>query len=144
MALETASQKTKAIKEANKYERDSDDKFRLAQIDMDKAARATAEGRFAKGQELEQKATQNYLAGSIQLYSAQLQAQAHLLGMDKVVASEMLKGAREQAKTLQLNEQFRKLPIQDQQRLIQSIMQQAIPGISGIQTNRPPIQNVPG
>jgi hypothetical protein len=144
MALETASQKTKAIKEANKYERDSDDKFRLAQIDMDKAARATAEGRFAKGQELEQKATQNYLAGSIQLYSAQLQAQAHLLGMDKIVASEMLKGARERAKTLQLNEQFRKLPIQDQERLIQSIMQQAIPGISGIQTNRPPIQNVPG
>jgi len=143
MALETASQKSKALKEATKFERDANDKFRLAQIDMDKADRATAEGRFGRGQELEAKASQNYLAGSIQLYSAQLQAQAHLLGMDKIVASEMLKEARERAKTLQLNEQFRKLPIQDQQRLIQSIMQQAIPGISGIQTNRPPIQNVP-
>jgi hypothetical protein len=143
MALQTAAEKSKALKEATKFERDANDKFRLAQIDMDKADRAISEGRYGRGQELEQKAAQNYLAGSIQIYSAQLKSQAHLLGVDKVVASEMLKEARERAKGLQLNEQFRKLPIQDQQRLIQSIMQQAIPGIGGLQTNRPLIQNVP-
>jgi hypothetical protein len=144
MALETASQKTKAIKEANKYERDSDDKFRLAQIDMDKAARATAEGRFAKGQELEQKASQNYLAAQLEKYKADMSYAATMGYVDRVVAKGLVDAAAERVKGLQLNEQFRKLPMQDQQRIINNILQQAVPGIGGLQTNRPPIQNVPG
>lgn len=144
MALETASQKTKAIKEANKYERDSDDKFRLAQIDMDKAARATAEGRFGRGQELEQKASQNYLAAQLEKYKADMSYAATMGYVDRVVAKGLVDAAAERVKGLQLNEQFRKLPMQDQQRIINNILQQAVPGIGGLQTNRPPIQNVPG
>ena len=142
--METAKEKTRAIREANKYERDSDDKFRLAQIDMDKAARATAEGRFGRGQELEQKASQNYLAAQLEKYKADMSYAATMGYVDRVVAKGLVDAAAERVKGLQLNEQFRKLPMQDQQRIINNILQQAVPGIGGLQTNRPPIQNVPG
>lgn len=143
MALETASQKTKAMREATKYERDANDKFRLAQIDMDKADRATAEGRFAKGQELEQKASQNYLAAQLEKYKADTSYAATMGYVDRVVAKGMIDAATERIKALQLNTEFRNLPMQDQQRIVNSILQQAVPGIGGIQANRPPIQNVP-
>jgi len=64
--------------------------------------------------------------------------------VDRVVAKGLVDAAAERVKGLQLNEQFRKLPMQDQQRIINNILQQAVPGIGGLQTNRPPIQNVPG
>ena len=144
MALETAAQKSKAFKEATKFERDAGDKFRQAQIDMDKSDRATAEGRFAKGQELEQKASQNYLAASLEKYKADMSYAATMGYVDRVVAKGLVDAASERVKALQLNEQFRKLPMQDQQRIINNILQQAVPGIGGIQANRPPIQNVPG
>lgn len=144
MALETAAQKSKAMKEATKYERDANDKFRLAQIDMDKADRATAEGRFGKGQELEQKASQNYLAAQLEKYKADTSYAATMGYVDRVVAKGLVDAATERIKALQLNTEFRNLPMQDQQRIVNSILQQAVPGIGGIQTNRPPIQNVPG
>ena len=143
MALETASQKTKAMREATKYERDANDKYRLAQLDMDKADRATAEGRFAKGQELEQKASQNYLAAQLEKYKADTSYAATMGYVDRVVAKGMIDAATERVKTLQLNPEFRNLPMADQQRIVNSILQQAVPGIGGIQANRPPIQNVP-
>ena len=144
MALETASQKTKAMREATKYERDANDKFRLAQIDMDKADRATAEGRFGRGQELEAKASQNYLNAQLEKYKSDIYYSVGMNAIDREVAKGMISAAAERVKSLQLNEQFRKLPMTDQQRIINSILQQATPGIGGIQTNRPPIQNVPG
>jgi hypothetical protein len=144
MALETAAQKSKAMKEATKYERDANDKFRLAQIDMDKADRATAEGRFGKGQELEAKASQNYLAAQLEKYKADTSYAATMGYVDRVVAKGLVDAATERIKALQLNTEFRNLPMQDQQRIVNSILQQAVPGIGGIQTNRPPIQNVPG
>jgi hypothetical protein len=144
MALETASQKTKAMREATKYERDANDKYRLAQLDMDKADRATAEGRFAKGQELEQKASQNFLAAQLEKYKADTSYAATMGYVDRVVAKGMIDAATERIKALQLNTEFRNLPMTDQQRIVNSILQQATPGIGGIQTNRPPIQNVPG
>ena len=55
----------------------------------------------------------------------------------------MIDAATERIKSLQLNTEFRNLPMQDQQRIINSILQQSVPGIGGIQANRPPIQNVP-
>jgi len=144
MALETAAQKSKAMKEATKYERDANDKFRLAQIDMDKADRATAEGRFGKGQELEQKASTNFLNAQLEKYKADTSYAATMGYVDRVVAKGMIDAATERVKALQLNTEFRNLPMQDQQRIINSILQQAVPGIGGLQTNRPPIQNVPG
>ena len=144
MALETASQKSKAMKEATKFERDAADKFRLAQIDMDKADRAAAEGRFGKGQELEAKASQNYLAAQLEKYKADTSYAATMGYVDRVVAKGMIDAATERVKALQLNPEFRKLPMQDQQRIVNTILQQATPGIGGIQTSRPPIQNVPG
>ena len=144
MALETAAQKSKAMKEATKYERDANDKFRLAQIDMDKADRATAEGRFAKGQELEQKASTNFLNAQLEKYKADTSYAATMGYVDRVVAKGMIDAATERVKALQLNTEFRNLPMQDQQRIVNSILQQAVPGIGGLQTNRPPIQNVPG
>ena len=142
-AMETAKEKTRAIREATKYERDANDKFRLAQIDMDKADRATAEGRFGKGQELEQKASQNYLAAQLEKYKADTSYAATMGYVDRVVAKGMIDAATERIKSLQLNTEFRNLPMQDQQRIINSILQQSVPGIGGIQANRPPIQNVP-
>ena len=143
MALETAAQKSKAMKEATKYERDANDKFRLAQIDMDKADRATAEGRFGKGQELEQKASTNFLNAQLEKYKADTSYAATMGYVDRVVAKGMVDAATERVKALQLNTEFRNLPMQDQQRIVNSILQQAVPGIGGLQTNRPPIQNVP-
>ena len=144
MALETTAQKSKAMREATKFERDAEDKFRLAQIDMDKAARASAEGRIAKGQELADKASQTFLAASVEKYKADMSYAATMGYVDRVVAKGMIDAATERVKALQLNPEFRALPMQDQQRVIQTILQQATPGIGGIQTNRPPIQNVPG
>jgi hypothetical protein len=142
-AMETAKEKTRAVREATKYERDANDKYRLAQLDMDKADRATAEGRFAKGQELEQKASQNYLAAQLEKYKADTSYAATMGYVDRVVAKGMIDAATERVKTLQLNPEFRNLPMADQQRIVNSILQQAVPGIGGIQANRPPIQNVP-
>jgi hypothetical protein len=144
MALETASQKSKALKEATKFERDAEDKFRLAQLDMDKADRATSEGRYGRGQELEAKASQNYLTAQLEKYKSDIYYSVGMNAIDREVAKGMISAAAERVKSLQLNEQFRKLPMTDQQRIINSILQQATPGIGGIQTNRPPIQNVPG
>ena len=144
MALETASQKSKALKEATKFERDAEDKFRLAQLDMDKADRATSEGRYGRGQELEAKASQNYLNAQLEKYKSDIYYSVGMNAIDREVAKGMISAAAERVKSLQLNEQFRKLPMTDQQRIINSILQQATPGIGGIQTNRPPIQNVPG
>jgi hypothetical protein len=143
-AMETAKEKNKAMREATKYERDANDKFRLAQIDMDKADRATAEGRFGKGQELEAKASQNYLAAQLEKYKADTSYAATMGYVDRVVAKGLVDAATERIKALQLNTEFRNLPMTDQQRIVNSILQQAVPGIGGIQTNRPPIQNVPG
>jgi hypothetical protein len=144
MALETSAQKSKAMREATKFERDAEDKFRLAQIDMDKAARASAEGRIAKGQELADKASQTFLAASVEKYKADMSYAATMGYVDRVVAKGMVDAATERIKALQLNSEFRALPMQDQQRIINTILQQATPGIGGIQANRPPIQNVPG
>lgn len=142
-AMETAKEKTRAIREATKYERDANDKYRLAQLDMDKADRATAEGRFAKGQELEAKASQNYLAAQLEKYKADIYQSVGMNAIDREVAKGMISAAAERVKSLQLNEQFRKLPITEQQRIINIILQQGSLGIGGIQANRPPIQNVP-
>ncbi len=66
-AMETAKEKTKAIRQANTAERESQDKFRLAQIDLNKAKRAESLGDYDK-------AMANDVAEWVRKYPVQLVA----------------------------------------------------------------------
>jgi len=129
MALETAAQKSKSLKEATKFERDAEDKLRQAEIDMAKSTRAAAEGRFGRGQELESKALQNYLTASVQKYVAELGANAQLIGITKLTIQEALKSANEQIKLELINPDFKALSPEKKLEKIQFIRENALDSV---------------
>jgi len=137
-----AAQAQKAsIKEATKAERDAADKFKLAQLDLDKSYRAEELGKFDKAASLRSDSMKTYVQASIEKYKADVSYAATMGYVDRVVAKGLVDAASERVKALQNNTEFRKLPIPEQQRIINSILQGAV-GQGGSQ--RPKIVDVPG
>ena len=130
-----------AIKEATKSEREAADKFKLAQLDLDKSYRAEELGKFDKAATLRSDSIKTYIQGSIEKYKADMSYAATMGYVDRIVAKGMIDAATERIKGLQLDPEFRKLDPQAQQRIINSILQGAV-GQGGSQ--RPKIVDVPG
>jgi len=137
-----AMQSRKAsIKEANKAEREAADKYKLAQLDLDKAYRAEELGKFDKAAALRSDSMKTYVQASLEKYKADVSYAATMGYVDRIVAKGLVDAATERVKGLQLNPDFRKLPPETQQRMIDSILRGAI-GQGGAQ--RPQIIDVPG
>jgi len=130
-----------AIKEATKSEREAADKFKLAQLDLDKSYRAEELGKFDKAAALRSDSMKTYIQASIEKYKADMSYAATMGYVNRIVAKGMVDAATERVKGLQNNLEFRKLPIPDQQRIINSILQGAI-NQEGFQ--KPKILDVPG
>jgi len=141
LAMKAMAGKSSAIKEANKAEREAADKFKLAQLDLDKAIRAEELGKFDKAASLRADSMKTYTQAMLDKYKADVSYAATMGYVDRVVAKGMVDAARDQIGALQLNPEFRKQPIEVQQRMINSILQGAV-GQGGQQ--RPRIIDVPG
>lgn len=141
LAMKAAASKTSSIKEADKMERESADKYKLAQLDLDKAIRAEELGKFDKAASLRDSSIKTYTQAALEKYKADVSYATTMGYVDRVVAKGMVDAARDQISALQLNPEFRKQPIDVQQRMIQSILSNAV-GQGGQQ--RPKIVDVPG
>ena len=141
LAMKAAASKTSSIKEADKMERESADKYKLAQLDLDKAIRAEELGKFDKAASLRDSSIKTYTQAALEKYKSDVSYAATMGYVDRVVAKGMVDAARDQINMLQLNSEFRKQPIDVQQRMIQSILSNAA-GQGGQQ--RPKIVDVPG
>jgi hypothetical protein len=141
LAMKAMAGKSSAIKEANKAERESADKFKLAQLDLDKAIRAEELGKFDKAASLRADSMKIYTQAMLDKYKADVSYAATMGYVDRVMAKGMVDAAKEQIAGLQLKKEFRDQPIEVQQRIINSILQGAV-GQGGQQ--RPRITDVPG
>jgi len=141
MATKAMGTRAASIKDAIKTERDAQDKFELAQLDLDKAYRAEELGKFDKAASLRDSSMKIYVDAALKKYSADTSYAATLGYVDRIVAKGLIDAAGERVKALQLNPEFRKLDIPTQQRLINSILQGAVNSEGG---GRPRIVDVPG
>lgn len=141
MATKAMGTRAASIKDAIKTERDAEDKFELAQLDLDKAYRAEELGKFDKAASLRDSSMKTYVDAALKKYSADTSYAATLGYVDRIVAKGLIDAAGERVKALQLNPEFRKLDIPTQQRLINSILQGAVNSGGG---GRPQIMDVPG
>lgn len=122
-------------------ERESADKYKLAQLDLDKAIRAEELGKFDKAAALRSDSIKTYTQAALDKYKSDVSYAATMGYVDRVIAKGMVDAAKEQVSMLQMNPEFRKQPIEVQQRMIQSILSNAA-GQGGQQ--RPKIVDVPG
>jgi hypothetical protein len=137
-----AMQSRKAsIKEADKMARESEDKYKLAGLEMEKAQRAERRGDFDKAVGRKDKAMQLTIQASLEKYKADMSYAATMGYVDRILAKGLVDAATERVKGLQLNPDFRKLPPETQQRMIESILRGAV-NQGGSQ--RPQIIDVPG
>lgn len=137
-----AAQAQKAsIKEATKSEREAADKFKLAQLDLDKSYRAEELGKFDKAAALRSDSMKTYIQASLEKYKSDVYAAVNNNYVSRIAAKGLIDAAAERIKRLENNPQFKNLPLESQQRLIQSIMSGAI-NQQGSQ--RPKILDVPG
>lgn len=130
-----------SLKEATKAERDAADKFKLAQLDLDKSYRAEELGKFDKAASLRADSTKTYIQAAMDKYKADVSYAATMGYVDRIVAKGLIDAATERVKGLQLNPDFKKLDPQTQQRMINSILQGAV---SQGGSQRPKIVDVPG
>lgn len=141
MAVKAMGTRAATIKEATKSEREAQDKFKLAQLDLDKAYRAEELGKFDKAASLRADSIKTYADAMLKKYTADTSYAATLGYVDRIVAKGLIDAAGERVKALQLNPEFRKLDIPSQQRIINSILQGAVSPGGG---TRPQIIDVPG
>jgi hypothetical protein len=130
-----------SLKEATKAERDAADKFKLAQLDLDKSYRAEELGKFDKAASLRADGIKTYIQGSLEKYKADMSYAATMGYVDRILAKGLVDAATKRVEGLQLNPEFRKLPPETQQRMIESILRGAV---SQGGSQRPKIIDVPG
>ena len=130
-----------AIKEANKMEREAADKFKLAQLDLDKSYRAEELGKFDKAASLRSENMKIYVQASLEKYKADIYREVGMGHIARQTANNRIEAAEKLMKQLQLNPDFKKLDPQTQQRMIQSYLNSAA-NQGGSQ--RPKILDVPG
>jgi hypothetical protein len=130
-----------SLKEATKAERDAADKFKLAQLDLDKSYRAEELGKFDKAASLRADSTKTYIQASMDKYKADMSYAATMGYVDRILAKGLVDAAAKRVEGLELNPEFRKLPPETQQRMIESILRGAV---SQGGSQRPKIIDVPG
>jgi hypothetical protein len=146
MALQTAAEKSKAIKQANVAERESQDKFRLAQIDLNKAKRAESLGNYDKARSLSLDSIKTYATAVLDKYKSDAYVTASTGAYDRMLVGKQYDLSKEALDRLYMSTQFNNASPEMKEEMIRVRVQsmfQIRPGIGGLQTNRPPIQNVP-
>jgi len=145
-AMETAKEKTKAIRQADTAERESQDKFRLAQIDLNKAKRAESLGDYDKARSLSLDSIKTYATAVLDKYKSDAYVAASTGAYDRMLVGKQYDLAEKALDKLYMSTQFNNASPEMKQEMIRVRVQsifQIRPGIGGLQTNRPPIQNVP-
>jgi len=145
-AMETAKEKTKAIRQANTAERESQDKFRLAQIDLNKAKRAESLGDYDKARSLSLDSIKTYATAVLDKYKSDAYVAASTGAYDRMLVGKQYDLAEKSLNDLYITPAFKSASPEMKQEMIRVRVQsifQIRPGIGGLQTNRPPIQNVP-
>jgi hypothetical protein len=146
MALQTAAEKSKAIKQANVAERESQDKFRLAQIDLNKAKRAESLGNYDKARSLSLDSIKTYATAVLDKYKSDAYVTASTGAYDRMLVGKQYDLAEKSLNDLYITPAFKSASPEMKQEMIRVRVQsifQIRPGIGGLQTNRLPIQNVP-
>ena len=138
-----------AIKEANKMERDSADKFKLAGLEMEKAQRAEALGNYEKATGRQDKAMQLYADGAIKKYAADMQFHTYMQYGDKAAVTEGIKTIGKELEMLRMQPEFKKLNPEQQQAYIDRLVRDRMNALrsavgGGTVASRPKITNVPG
>ena len=147
MALETAAQKSKAIRQADTAERESQDKFRLAQIDLNKSKRAESLGDYDKARALSLDSIKTYATAVLDKYKSDAYVTASTGAYDRMLVGKQYDLAEKSLNDLYITPAFKSASPEMKQEMIRVRVQsifQIRPGIGGLQTNRLPIQNVPG
>ena len=145
-AMETAKEKTKAIRQADTAERESQDKFRLAQIDLNKAKRAESLGDYDKARSLSLDSIKTYATAVLDKYKSDAYVAASTGAYDRMLVGKQYDLAEKSLNDLYITPAFKSASPEMKQEMIRVRVQsifQIRPGIGGLQTNRPPIQNVP-
>jgi hypothetical protein len=146
MALQTAAEKSKAIKQANVAERESQDKFRLAQIDLNKAKRAESLGDYDKAEARTLDSIKTYATAVLDKYKSDAYVTASTGAYDRMLVGKQYDLAEKSLNDLYITPAFKSASPEMKQEMIRVRVQsifQIRPGIGGLQTNRLPIQNVP-
>lgn len=145
-----AMQSRKAsIKEANKMERESEDKYKLAGLEMEKAQRAEARGDFDKAIGRKDRATQLFIEGTLKKYTADMQFNTYMQYADKAAVTEGIKSIGKELELLRLTPEFKKLTLDQQQAYISTMVRDRMSAlrsaVGGAPTaSRPKIIDVPG
>ena len=146
-AMETAKEKTRAIRQADTAERESQDKFRLAQIDLNKAKRAESLGDYDKARALSLDSIKTYATAVLDKYKSDAYVTASTGAYDRMLVGKQYDLAEKALDKLYMSSEFNNASPEMKQEMIRVRVQsifQIRPGIGGLQTNRLPIQNVPG
>jgi len=145
-AMETAKEKTRAIRQADTAERESQDKFRLAQIDLNKAKRAESLGDYDKARSLSLDSIKTYATAVLDKYKSDAYVAASTGAYDRMLVGKQYDLAEKSLDKLYMSTEFNNASPEMKQEMIRVRVQsifQIRPGIGGLQTNRPPIQNIP-
>ena len=145
-AMETAKEKTRAIRQADTAERESQDKFRLAQIDLNKAKRAESLGDYDKARALSLDSIKTYATAVLEKYKSDAYVAASTGAYDRMLVGKQYDLAEKSLDKLYMSTEFNNASPEMKQEMIRVRVQsifQIRPGIGGLQTNRPPIQNIP-
>jgi hypothetical protein len=145
-AMETAKEKTRAIRQADTAERESQDKFRLAQIDLNKAKRAESLGDYDKARALSLDSIKTYATAVLDKYKSDAYVAASTGAYDRMLVGKQYDLAEKSLDKLYMSTEFNNASPEMKQEMIRVRVQsifQIRPGIGGLQTNRPPIQNIP-
>jgi len=147
--LGAAQSRQAAIKEANKMQRESEDKYKLAGLEMEKAQRAEALGNYEKATGRQDKAMQLYADGAIKKYAADMQFHTYMQYGDKAAVTEGIKTIGKELELLRMDPNFKKLTPDQQQGYIDRLVRDRMNALrsavgGGTVASRPKITNVPG
>jgi len=138
-----------SIKEANKMARDSEDKYKLAGLEMERAERAERKGDYKEATNREDKSLQLFIEGTLKKYAADMQFNTYMQYADKAAVTEGIKTIGKELELLSLKPEFKNLTLDQQQAYIRTVVRDRMDALRSAvggtpPASRPKITNVPG
>ena len=138
-----------SIKEANKMERESEDRYKLAGLEMEKAQRAERKGDYKEATNREDKSLQLFIEGTLKKYTADMQFNTYMQYADKAAVTEGIKTIGKELELLRLTPDFKNLTLDQQQAYIRTMVRDRMDALRSAvggtpAASRPKITNVPG
>ena len=138
-----------SIKEANKMARDSEDKYKLAGLEMERAERAERKGDYKEATNREDRSLQLFIEGTLKKYAADMQFNTYMQYADKAAVTEGIKTIGKELELLSLKPEFKNLTLDQQQAYIRTMVRDRMDALRSAvggtpPASRPKITNVPG